>query len=42
LKSAFLIMQTEQESKILVLFLTPSAGDVQKFITSSTISFGSR
>jgi hypothetical protein len=41
LKSPFLIMQTEQESNVLVLFLTPSAGEVKKFIATSTISFGS-
>jgi hypothetical protein len=39
LQSAFLIIQTEQESKLLVMFLTPSSGDLKKFKTDSKIIF---
>jgi hypothetical protein len=39
LTSAFLIIQTEQQSKLVVMLLTPSAGELKQFKTNSTINF---
>jgi len=39
LKNNFLIVQTEQESKIFVLFMTPGSGEVSRFHTDTSISF---
>ena len=39
LQNRFLIVQTEQESRIFVMFMTPSSGEVSRFLTDTSISF---